>query len=184
MYKWPGLTKRLLEFCKMTDRRLWSHLHPLRQFPTMTPMINTKLEVGLWHSQLLTAAPGKACWCRRIIGYVPTGNWGFGTQPSHGQSCSKQSGDAAVSFPLSLGPTNNKNCVACAPNNPSPVQMERQVSWHGTLSRLGSFLSTIILTSCCRWSPGGFGLKIQQMISSIIVNTSFSTNKSVRKSTM
>jgi len=39
----PYLSGRLLQFCKMIERRMWSHQHPLRQFPIHSHLI-IKLE--------------------------------------------------------------------------------------------------------------------------------------------
>lgn len=35
---------RLLEQCKIIDKRLWGHEHPLRQFSILTPEVLGKLE--------------------------------------------------------------------------------------------------------------------------------------------
>mmetsp|Transcript_18077 Transcript_18077/g.27114 ORF Transcript_18077/g.27114 Transcript_18077/m.27114 type:complete len:1635 (+) Transcript_18077:2-4906(+) len=40
----PYLTRRLLTFCKMIEKRVWYNQHPLRQFPTIPYQLITKLE--------------------------------------------------------------------------------------------------------------------------------------------
>jgi activating signal cointegrator complex subunit 3 len=41
---WTVLATKLLNFCKMVDRRLWNDIHPLRQFPNLPPSVLDKLE--------------------------------------------------------------------------------------------------------------------------------------------
>eukprot|EP01130_Rhizamoeba_saxonica_P011676 TRINITY_DN4859_c0_g2_i1.p1 TRINITY_DN4859_c0_g2~~TRINITY_DN4859_c0_g2_i1.p1 ORF type:complete len:1866 (+),score=443.62 TRINITY_DN4859_c0_g2_i1:728-5599(+) len=41
---WVELSKKLLNMCKMVDKRIWSHLHPLRQFTNLKPGLLNKLD--------------------------------------------------------------------------------------------------------------------------------------------
>ena len=41
---WPVMAGRLLEQCKMIDKRLWAYEHPLRQFPILSADVLKKLE--------------------------------------------------------------------------------------------------------------------------------------------
>lgn len=42
--RWPAMTYRLLNLCKVIDKRLWGWAHPLRQFPTLPPTVLSRLE--------------------------------------------------------------------------------------------------------------------------------------------
>uniref|UniRef100_A0A3Q2PUF9 Activating signal cointegrator 1 complex subunit 3 n=1 Tax=Fundulus heteroclitus TaxID=8078 RepID=A0A3Q2PUF9_FUNHE len=42
--RWPAMTYRLLNLCKMIDKRLWGFAHPLRQFPNLSHVILNRLE--------------------------------------------------------------------------------------------------------------------------------------------
>ncbi|KAM9488100.1 activating signal cointegrator 1 complex subunit 3 [Clarias gariepinus] len=42
--RWPAMTYRLLNLCKVIDKRLWGWAHPLRQFATLPPTVLSKLE--------------------------------------------------------------------------------------------------------------------------------------------
>ncbi|KAK7886358.1 hypothetical protein WMY93_025979 [Mugilogobius chulae] len=42
--RWPTMTYRLLTLCKVIDKRLWGFCHPLRQFPTLSPVVLNRLE--------------------------------------------------------------------------------------------------------------------------------------------
>ncbi|XP_032413978.1 activating signal cointegrator 1 complex subunit 3 isoform X1 [Xiphophorus hellerii] len=42
--RWPAMTYRLLNLCKVIDRRLWGFSHPLRQFPNLSHVILNRLE--------------------------------------------------------------------------------------------------------------------------------------------
>lgn len=42
--RWPAMTYRLLNLCKVIDKRLWGWAHPLRQFSILSPSVLTKLE--------------------------------------------------------------------------------------------------------------------------------------------
>lgn len=75
------LAAKLLEFCKMIDRRQWATQHPLRQFPN-AKLPFARLEAqGMWLDELiecdnldfvLNSADGKAAArCRTLLGQVP-----------------------------------------------------------------------------------------------------------------
>lgn len=42
--RWPAMTYRLLNLCKVIDKRLWGWAHPLRQFTTLPPTVLSRLE--------------------------------------------------------------------------------------------------------------------------------------------
>ncbi|KAL4657484.1 activating signal cointegrator 1 complex subunit 3 [Arapaima gigas] len=42
--RWPTMTYRLLNLCKVIDKRLWGWAHPLRQFPTLPETVLSRLE--------------------------------------------------------------------------------------------------------------------------------------------
>uniref|UniRef100_A0A3Q3RSP6 Activating signal cointegrator 1 complex subunit 3 n=1 Tax=Mastacembelus armatus TaxID=205130 RepID=A0A3Q3RSP6_9TELE len=42
--RWPAMTYRLLNLCKVIDKRLWGFAHPLRQFPTLSHVVLNRLE--------------------------------------------------------------------------------------------------------------------------------------------
>uniref|UniRef100_A0AAY4D056 Activating signal cointegrator 1 complex subunit 3 n=1 Tax=Denticeps clupeoides TaxID=299321 RepID=A0AAY4D056_9TELE len=42
--RWPAMTYRLLNLSKVIDKRLWGWTHPLRQFPTLSPSVLSRLE--------------------------------------------------------------------------------------------------------------------------------------------
>ncbi|KAF4088062.1 hypothetical protein AMELA_G00078530 [Ameiurus melas] len=42
--RWPAMTYRLLNLCKVIDKRLWGWAHPLRQFATLPPTVLSRLE--------------------------------------------------------------------------------------------------------------------------------------------
>lgn len=42
--RWPAMTYRLLTLCKVVDKRLWGFAHPLRQFPSLSPVVLNRLE--------------------------------------------------------------------------------------------------------------------------------------------
>lgn len=42
--RWPAMTYRLLNLCKVIDKRLWGWAHPLRQFNTLPPSVLNRLE--------------------------------------------------------------------------------------------------------------------------------------------
>ncbi|XP_057196381.1 activating signal cointegrator 1 complex subunit 3 isoform X2 [Triplophysa rosa] len=42
--RWPAMTYRLLNLCKVIDKRLWGWAHPLRQFSMLPPSVLTRLE--------------------------------------------------------------------------------------------------------------------------------------------
>ncbi|XP_077455363.1 activating signal cointegrator 1 complex subunit 3 isoform X2 [Stigmatopora argus] len=42
--RWPAMTYRLLNLCKVIDKRLWGFAHPLRQFSNLSLIILTRLE--------------------------------------------------------------------------------------------------------------------------------------------
>ncbi|XP_060726018.1 activating signal cointegrator 1 complex subunit 3 isoform X1 [Tachysurus vachellii] len=42
--RWPAMTYKLLNLCKVIDKRLWGWAHPLRQFSTLPPTVLSRLE--------------------------------------------------------------------------------------------------------------------------------------------
>lgn len=42
--RWPAMTYRLLNLCKVIDKRLWGWAHPLRQFAMLPPTVLSRLE--------------------------------------------------------------------------------------------------------------------------------------------
>lgn len=42
--RWPAMTYRLLNLCKVIDKRLWGWAHPLRQFTTLPSTVLSRLE--------------------------------------------------------------------------------------------------------------------------------------------
>ncbi|KAI4871234.1 hypothetical protein NFI96_019754 [Prochilodus magdalenae] len=42
--RWPAMTYRLLNLCKVIDKRLWGWAHPLRQFTTLPASVLSRLE--------------------------------------------------------------------------------------------------------------------------------------------
>uniref|UniRef100_W5K1G2 Activating signal cointegrator 1 complex subunit 3 n=1 Tax=Astyanax mexicanus TaxID=7994 RepID=W5K1G2_ASTMX len=42
--RWPAMTYRLLNLCKVIDKRLWGWAHPLRQFTTLPTSVLSRLE--------------------------------------------------------------------------------------------------------------------------------------------
>uniref|UniRef100_A0AAR2KKX3 Activating signal cointegrator 1 complex subunit 3 n=1 Tax=Pygocentrus nattereri TaxID=42514 RepID=A0AAR2KKX3_PYGNA len=42
--RWPAMTYRLLNLCKVIDKRLWGWAHPLRQFTTLPSSVLSRLE--------------------------------------------------------------------------------------------------------------------------------------------
>lgn len=42
--RWPAMTYRLLNLCKVLDKRLWGWAHPLRQFSTLPTTVLSRLE--------------------------------------------------------------------------------------------------------------------------------------------
>lgn len=42
--RWPAMTYRLLNLCKVIDKRLWGWAHPLRQFGTLPPSVLSRME--------------------------------------------------------------------------------------------------------------------------------------------
>ncbi|TSK34894.1 Activating signal cointegrator 1 complex subunit 3 [Bagarius yarrelli] len=42
--RWPAMTYRLLNLCKVIDKRLWGWAHPLRQFTTLPHTVLSRLE--------------------------------------------------------------------------------------------------------------------------------------------
>eukprot|EP01125_Pyxidicula_operculata_P022548 TRINITY_DN928_c0_g1_i3.p1 TRINITY_DN928_c0_g1~~TRINITY_DN928_c0_g1_i3.p1 ORF type:complete len:2094 (-),score=618.62 TRINITY_DN928_c0_g1_i3:183-5534(-) len=44
MNGWPSLAAKLLNLCKMIDKRMWSNEHPLKQFDTLNPIALARLE--------------------------------------------------------------------------------------------------------------------------------------------
>lgn len=38
------MTSKLLTLCKVIDKRLWAFAHPLRQFPSLSPLVLNRLE--------------------------------------------------------------------------------------------------------------------------------------------
>lgn len=38
------MTSKLLTLCKVIDKRLWGSAHPLRQFPSLSPVVLSRLE--------------------------------------------------------------------------------------------------------------------------------------------
>lgn len=42
--RWPAMTYRLLNLCKVIDKRLWGWANPLRQFPVLPGYVLSKLE--------------------------------------------------------------------------------------------------------------------------------------------
>ncbi|XP_067305469.1 activating signal cointegrator 1 complex subunit 3 [Pseudorasbora parva] len=42
--RWPAMTYRLLNLCKVIDKRLWGWAHPLRQFSVLPPALLARME--------------------------------------------------------------------------------------------------------------------------------------------
>lgn len=42
--RWPAMTYRLLNLCKVIDKRLWGWAHPLRQFSVLPPSVLSRME--------------------------------------------------------------------------------------------------------------------------------------------
>ncbi len=42
--RWPTMTYRLLNLCKVIDKRLWGWAHPLRQFSALPPSVLSRME--------------------------------------------------------------------------------------------------------------------------------------------
>lgn len=42
--RWPTVTYRLLNLCKVIDKRLWGFAHPLRQFSILPHTVLERLE--------------------------------------------------------------------------------------------------------------------------------------------
>uniref|UniRef100_A0A673MSU9 U5 small nuclear ribonucleoprotein 200 kDa helicase n=1 Tax=Sinocyclocheilus rhinocerous TaxID=307959 RepID=A0A673MSU9_9TELE len=42
--RWPAMTYRLLNLCKVIDKRLWGWAHPLRQFSALPPSVLSRME--------------------------------------------------------------------------------------------------------------------------------------------
>lgn len=42
--RWPAMTYRLLNLCKVLDKRLWGWAHPLRQFSMLPSSVLSRLE--------------------------------------------------------------------------------------------------------------------------------------------